>query len=140
MPKRIACNAKYINTGSVETAVIDSGARDSVTHLKAFSNTPLTVTAETGHRYRACGGEPVINCGSKNVTASDCEGNMLQFPVQVTDKITRTLLSVSKLCEQGHACYFGPAPAYSSYIIHDPDAVSIASCKMTPINLRGGGL
>ena len=48
------------------------------------------------------------------MSAVDSEGNVIDIPFQVTDTITRNLLSVSKLCEQGAAVYFGPGPKFPS--------------------------
>ena len=92
----------------------------------------------TGHTYKSCGGESVVNQGCEHLVAIDSHDTIIHMPFQVTDKITRVLLSVSKLCEQGHACYFGPGPQFNAYIIHDPKAVTIAPCRKTPINIKGG--
>ena len=58
--------------------------------------------------------------------------------MQVTDCVTRPLMSVPKICESGYGVWFGPAPNYESYIVYDPSCVAIAPCKRTPVNLRNG--
>ena len=64
--------------------------------------------------------------------------------MQVTDTITKPLLSVSKVCEGGNLVLYGPAPEYKSFIVHDPNAIdtimSVASAcdDKTPQTLRRG--
>ena len=111
----------------VETICVDSGACDAVLTPQAFRNTSLHITKYTGTRYKACGGEPVTNLGQKNVSAIDSESNVMTIPFQVTDNITRNLLSVSKLAEQRVGTYFGPAPDYKAYMIHDPSQVNLGN-------------
>ena len=61
--------------------------------------------------------------------------NVQKFDFQIGDKITRSLLSVSKVCEGGSGVWFGPAPSYESFIVHDRDAFVAAAGSKTLIFL-----
>ena len=51
----------------VEYLTVDSGACDSISHPAAFPNTKTKFTSEHGKSYGACGGETVVNMGTKTV-------------------------------------------------------------------------
>ena len=117
---------------------IDSGACDAVCPPHSFSNTSLNVhNKEFGKPYGACGGETVRNIGSKAVTCLT-NGGVSDYVFQVGDKLTKPLLAVSKICEQGKAVFFGPGPAYESYIVSDPNAFVISEGGKTRIQLENG--
>ena len=85
------------------------------------------------------GGESVQNLGEKQVTGLDSEGQVMSpIGYQVTDKITRNLLAVSKICETGKAVVFMPAPEYDAFIVHDPSTISVKSGPQTLIYIKSG--
>ena len=112
---------------------VDSGACDSIAPPETFKNTPITRTSDYGKSYGACGGEDVTNLGTKFVKALIQNGNILDIPFQVGDKITRPLTAVSQLALQGKSIWFGKGPKFESYIIEDPDAFVVFKGK--PIKL-----
>ena len=80
--------------------MVDSGACTAVLKPHSFPNTDIKQTILSGQAYRACGGNEVRNLGEKRVAVLDSEGHIMSdIDVQVTDKVTRLLLAVSKLCE-----------------------------------------
>ena len=101
-------------SGEVEYLTVDSGACDSVSHPASFPNTHSEKTDEYGKVYGACGGEAVQNIGTKHPVLLTKEGKLVKHTFQIGNKITKHLLAVSKLCEQGLSVHFGPAPAYES--------------------------
>ena len=57
---------------------------------------------------------------------------------QIGDKIIKSLLAVSKLVQSGAGVWFGPAPAYESHIVWDPDALVAAQGPKAEIILKNG--
>ena len=57
---------------------------------------------------------------------------------QIGDRITRSLLAGSKLAQAGAGLWFGPAPAYESYIVWDPEAFVASSGPKTKIIFKNG--
>ena len=90
-------------------------------------------------KYGACGGETVLNVGSKTPNLTTSKGPDHSYTFQVGDKITKTLLAVSKICEKGKMVIFGPGPEYKSYIVHDPSCVGLKAGTLTEvISLENG--
>ena len=88
-----------------------------------------------GKSYGACGGEAVRSIGAKHLSCVSGSGVKHKYTFQVGDRITKPLLAVSKICEQGQAVFFGPGPKYESYIISDPEAFVVAN-KETKTNIE----
>ena len=70
--------------------------------------------------------------------AIDANNNVLDVKFQVTDRITRNLAAVAKVCQRGRACYFSPSPNFEAYILHDPSKVCLGSGVKTRVNLKRG--
>ena len=104
------------------STAIDSGACDSIIPPSVFTNTPIAQSKEMGRSYGACGGEEVVNLGTKKVKALTKEGKIIDIQYQVGDKITRPLTAVSQLAAKGMGVWFGPGPKFESYIVQDPRA------------------
>ena len=106
---------------------VDSGACDSIAPSGWFPNTKITCSAETGRTYGACGGETVTNLGAKSARClfsnKDLENNPVikTFNMQIGDLISRGLLAVSQICAMGAGVWFGPGPAFKSYITWNPE-------------------
>ena len=66
------------------------------------------------------------------------EGFNKTLEFQVGDKITKSLLAVSKLAESGAGVWFGPAPAYESHIVWDPEAFVAAAGPRAKVVLKYG--
>ena len=116
---------------NIEFLTIDSGACENIVPASCFPHTPLLRAADFGSHYGACGGETVTNIGEKKVTCLTTENEITQIEFQVGDKITRSLVAVSKLCEAGCTVQFGPAPQYESHI-------DLPSGARIPIALQNG--
>ena len=102
---------------------IDSGACDAVCPPSAFPNTNVdNSNRECGKQCGACGGEAVRNIGCKHFKCLTGEGHKHAYNFHIGDNTTKPLLAVSKMCEQKQGVFCGPAPAYKSFIVDDPDA------------------
>ena len=53
-------------------------------------------------------------------------------------QVIKSLLAVSKLAQSGAGVWFGPAPAYESHIVWDPDASVAAQGPKAEIILKNG--
>ena len=80
----------------------------------------------------------MTNIGVKKVNCMFNEGFNKNLEFQIGDKITKSLLAVSKLAQSGAGVWFGPAPAYESHIVWDPDAFVASSGPKTEIILKNG--
>ena len=117
---------------------IDSGACDSIIPPTAFPNTVIDKSNDIGKIYGACGGEGVTNLGEKAVEFITKEGIISKITYQIGDKITRPLTAVSQLAAQGKGVWFGPAPAYESFIVDDPNAFVAYNGNKINIDLCNG--
>ena len=120
----------------ITPVTVDSGACDSIVPPSMFKNTKTHHHSEVGRTYGACGGETVTNLGVKNVNCLLGNGSVKPLKFQVGDRITRGLLAVSQLAQSGAGVWFGPAPAYESHIVWDPEAFVAASWPKTNIILK----
>ena len=123
---------------AVTTVTVDSGACDNIGPPKAFPNTQIEQTDESGRVYGACGGEAVTNVGCKQVTYQTSENRVKTAEFQIGDKITKPLLSVSKEASLGKGIWFGPGPKFESFIVDDPEAFVIHNGNTTKIQLTNG--
>ena len=129
---------KLTASSTVTKAAVDSGACDSITPSNTFKHTEIKRTRESGKIYGACGGEPVVNMGSKTVTYATRNGKIRKAEFQVGDNITRPLLAVSQECAKGNWVIFGPGPKYESYICHDPETFVCHNNDVTKIDINNG--
>ena len=95
-------------------------------------------TPKVGKVYGACGGEAVKNIGTKTVEYQTDTFMNRKLDFEIGDRITKPLIAVSDECSNGNAVFFGPAPKYESFIIHDPEAFVCHSGSVTNIKLRNG--
>ena len=51
----------------------------------------------------------------------------------VCDKITKPLLAVSKICEQGKSVFFGPGPDFKSFVTDDPNVLVVHNGSKTDV-------
>ena len=128
----------WSRASAVEYVTVDSGACDAIVPPQVFSNTKTTKHAEYGCTYKACGGEVVTNIGQKSVNCKFNEGFSKTLDFQVGDKIIKGLLAVSKLAQSGAGVWFGPAPAYESHIVWDPEAFVAAAGPKAKIIFKNG--
>ena len=120
-------------------ATVDSGACDNVCPPAAFPETPINPnSSEVGKCYGACGGETVKNIGEKRPKCLTPSGTIQEHTFQVGDKITKPLLAVSKICEKQQGVWFGPGPAFESFICTDPEAFVVHTGEKIQIELQNG--
>ena len=126
----------------VQMITVDSGACDSIVPPIMFKNTPSKKHHEFGRTYAACGGETVTNLGIKNVNCllQGENGKTINrdLKFQVGDKVTRGLLAVSQLANDGAGIWFGPGPEFKSFIVWDKDAFVAAAGPKANIKLSNG--
>ena len=126
-------------TNKIELVTVDSGACDAIVPPGVFPNTAVARHNECGATYRACGEETVTNLGLlKCVEYMFPSGLRKKFDFQVGDKITKSLLAVSKLAQSGAGVWFGPAPEYESYVTWDKGAFVASSGLKTHLILKNG--
>ena len=85
---------------------IDSGAAESVASRGDFAGVPVTKgdDARNGVYYIAANGDEIYNAGEQEVAMVTADGpRSMRF--QICD-VTKTLASVSKICEKGHRVIF----------------------------------
>ena len=91
------------------TLLVDSGASDTVVPLHVCSAAKLYKTSKVGIEYEIANGESLENLGERRCvlkTSVDQPDNMaMMMSFQVVD-VSKALLSVAKVCEQGHAVLF----------------------------------
>ena len=122
----------------VQLITVDTGACDAIVPPEVFKHTQAARHKDYGTKYRACGGETVTNLGVKHVNCLFNEGVSKTIPFQIGDKIIKGLLAASQLAHLGAGLWFGPAPAYESWIIWDKDAFVASAGHKTKIVLKNG--
>ena len=91
------------------TLLVDSGASDTVVPLDVCTAAPIHKTGKVGVEYEIANGGYLENLGERrcvlktSMDQPDSAAMMMSF--QVVD-VSKALLSVAKVCEQGHAVIF----------------------------------
>ena len=117
------------------TLTVDSGASDTVVPPSVCPAAKLLTTGEKfGIEYEIADGSTVENMGEKHCLMKSQEkgddaGWEMKF--QVVD-VSKALLSVHKVCEQGHAVLFTNAPSGSAILVNGDSKSRI------PIRHTGG--
>ena len=99
-----------INSGGWEkvTLIVDSGASDTVIPPKVCRAAEIRSSSKVGTEYEVADGGVAKNLGEKlcemKVNESDDIG--LEIAFQVVDKVNKALLSVHRVCMQGHDVVF----------------------------------
>ena len=117
------------------TLTVDSGASDTVVPPTVCSLAPLVKGPRYGIEYEAANGETVDNMGERDclmktgeIEAAD-PGMEMKF--QVVD-VSKALLSVNRVCEQGHEVLFSKREGGSAILVNgDPK-------KRIPLRNSGG--
>ena len=99
-----------INDGGWEriTLIVDSGASDTVIPPKVCRAAEIRNSSKVGTEYEVADGGVARNLGEKlcemNINKDDKSG--LEIAFQVVDKVNKALLSVNRVCAQGHDVVF----------------------------------
>ena len=90
------------------TLIVDSGASDTVMPPKVCKAAEIRHSSKVGTIYEVADGSEAKNLGEKlcemKVNEDDTTG--LEIAFQVVDKVNKALLSVHRVCEQGHDVVF----------------------------------
>ena len=91
--------------------IVDSGASDTVIPPKVCRAAEIRHSSKVGTEYEVADGGVAKNLGEKlcemKVNESDDVG--LEIAFQVVDKVNKALLSVHRVCMQGHDVVFSEA-------------------------------
>ena len=112
------------------TAVMDSGAAESVAPLEAAPNVPMQASrgSKSGQKFHTADGTKLPNHGEKNIVAITDEGRSVAMKYQVAD-ITKPLCSVGKVTDSNNLVCFNRE---GGIIYH------LGSKKITPFKREGG--
>ena len=80
---------------------IDSGAGEGVCPLDLLPEEPLHATSKNGTRYRAAGGQSLINHGEKRVKFSAGE-HVGKMSFQAVSEVKKPLASAAKIANEGN--------------------------------------
>ena len=99
-----------INSGGWEkvTLIVDSGASDTVIPPKVCRAAEIRSSSKVGTEYEVADGGVAKNLGEKLCEMKVNEGDDigLEIAFQVVDKVNKALLSVHRVCMQGHDVVF----------------------------------
>ena len=102
-----------INDGGWEkiTLIVDSGASDTVMPPKVCRAAEIRHSSKVGTEYEVADGGVARNLGEKlcemKINETDTIG--LEIAFHVVDKVNKALLSVHRVCMQGHDVVFSEA-------------------------------
>ena len=87
------------------SAIMDSGSAECVAPEAIARNIPLmeTEASRHGQTYHTADGGVIKNKGEKTMTMYSEDGDQFRGRYQITD-VTRTLNSISRVCDQGKQC------------------------------------
>ena len=87
---------------------IDSGAAETVIpeHVGGQYARMATMASESGLQYQSATGQPIRNLGEKKLNLMISDGSMRQMTMQVAEKVSKPLGSVSRICAAGHRVVF----------------------------------
>ena len=113
------------------TLMVDSGASDTVVPPSVCKGAEIHTTPKVGIEYECANGKPLYNLGERRCGAMLSQGgDVIGMAFQVVD-VGRALLSVSRVCAQGHDVVFSEKKG--SYIHLDGDPR-----KAIPLRNAGG--
>ena len=114
------------------TFIVDSGASETVMPLKVCTSAPIVRTPKVGTPYVVADGAEIYNQGERVCHMKIAEGATggMTMAFQVVD-VSQALLSLYRVCEQGHSVVFSKKKG--SYILVDGDPGN-----MIPLRLAGG--
>ena len=113
------------------TLMVDSGASDTVVPPSVCKGAEILNTPKVGIEYECANGKPLYNLGERRCDAMLSQGgDVIGMAFQVVD-VGRSLLSVSRVCAQGHDVVFSEKKG--SYIHLDGDPR-----KAIPLRNAGG--
>ena len=113
------------------TLMVDSGASDTVIPPTVCRNAETHATAKVGIEYECANGRPLYNLGEKRCDAMLGNGkDIIGMAFQVVD-VGRALLSVSRVCAQGHDVVFSEKKGSFIHLDGDPR-------KAVPLRNSGG--
>ena len=119
------------------TLTVDSGASDTVVPRTVCSLAPLVKGPRYGIEYEIANGETIDNEGERDCLmrvgeADASEDNSMQVTFQVVD-VTKALLSVHRVCEQGHDVMFSKKDGGSAILVNgDPNnRIPLRNCGGT---------
>ena len=99
---------------------VDSGASDTVVPPSVCAFAPLHKGAKFGIEYEIANGDTVSNMGERSclmrTCATDTEDDAMEVIFQVVD-VSKSLLSVHRVCEQGHDVVFSAKDGGSAILI-----------------------
>ena len=90
------------------TLIVDSGASDTVMPQGVCQGALLRHTSRVGIKYEVADGGEARNLGERvcEVKTDEASQQGMQMSFQVVDRLTKALLSVQKVCSQGHDVVF----------------------------------
>ena len=93
---------------------IDSGAAETVIpeHVGAMYPRVATMASESGLEYQSATGQPIRNLGEKTLNLMVTDGTMRRMTMQVAEKVSKPLGSVSRICAAGHRVVFDDDGSY----------------------------
>ena len=93
---------------------IDSGAAETVIpeHVGSQYARVATMASESGLEYQSATGQPIRNLGEKKLNLMINDGSMRQMTMQVAEKVSKPLGSVSRICAAGHRVVFDDDGSY----------------------------
>ena len=99
-----------INSGGWEkiTLIVDSGASDTVIPPKVCRAAEIRSSSKVGTEYEVADGGVAKNLGEKlcEMKVNETDDIGLEIAFQVVDKVNKPLLSVHRVCMQGHDVVF----------------------------------
>ena len=116
--------------GNFDRVCIDSGAGESVCPVDAFPEYGTFKTDRNGAKYRAAGGQELVNVGEKRPQFST-NGIRTTMAFQATTNVKKPLAAASKITSKGNRIVLDDAKS-ESYIQNKPTGVKI------PIRLENG--
>ena len=119
------------------TLTVDSGASDTVVPRHVCTLAPLTKGPRFGTEYEVANGETIDNEGERDCLMRVGEGDAsnddaMQIKFQVVD-VSKALLSVHRVCEQGHNVIFSKKDGESAILVNgDPEnRIPLRNCGGT---------
>ena len=86
---------------------VDSGACAHVTPANVFSMTcEETAESKAGHKWYGAEGTSILNMGLQKVAGQDDKGKPITIKFNVASKLTRPLMSVWEMAENGNEVGF----------------------------------
>ena len=121
---------KKFKKAGKDMIIVDSGAGESVCPADWIPLEPVKHTGKVGIKYKAAGGQTLVNRGEKNVKFS-VGGRVASMNFQAIDELTKPLASVAKIAAKDNTVVMR-GPDKSSYIENDVTGMRI------PLTIENG--